>query len=53
MKDLFILLGHLLTTIARLIRPGGARAVVAGSILLKQQLLVVDRPPSCAELLRP
>jgi putative transposase len=44
MKDLFILLGLLLTTIARLLRPGGARAIVAESVLLKQQLLVVARP---------
>ncbi|MDP3936537.1 MAG: helix-turn-helix domain-containing protein, partial [Deltaproteobacteria bacterium] len=43
MKHLFILLGHLLTTIARLLRPGGARAIVAESVLLKQQLLVVGR----------
>jgi putative transposase len=39
-----ILLGHLLTTIARLLRSGGARGIVAESILLKQQLLVVGRP---------
>jgi hypothetical protein len=44
MKHLFILPGHLFTTIARLLRPGGARAIVAESILLKQQLLVVGRP---------
>ncbi len=44
MKNLFILLGHLLTTFARLLRPGGARAIVAESVLLKQQLLVVGRP---------
>jgi hypothetical protein len=25
MSDLFILLGHLLTTVAKLLRPGGAR----------------------------
>jgi putative transposase len=37
MKGLFILLGHLLTTIARLLRPGGARVVAAESALLKQQ----------------
>jgi len=36
MKALFILLGHLLTTTARLLRPGGARAIVAESVLLKQ-----------------
>ena len=43
MRFLFILLGHLLTTIAKLVRPGGGRAIVAESVLLKQQLLVVGR----------
>ena len=39
MKYLLILLAHLLTTIAKLMGPGGARAVVADSLLMKQQLL--------------
>ena len=39
MKDLLILLAHLLTTIARLLGSGGAKAVVADSLLMKQQLL--------------
>ena len=43
MKDLLILLIHLLTTIAKLMGPGGARAVVADSLLMKQQLLVINR----------
>jgi len=43
MKDLLILLAHLLTTVAKLLRPGGARAVVADSLLMKQQLLVIHR----------
>jgi putative transposase len=43
MRALFVLLGHLLTTIARMLRPGGARAIVPESVLLKQQLLVVGR----------
>ena len=43
MKDVLILLGHLLRTIARLLGPGGARAVVAESLLMKQQLLVLNR----------
>ena len=43
MKDLLILLIHLLTTIAKLLGPGGARAVVADSLLMKQQLLVINR----------
>jgi len=43
MKDLLILLAHLLTTVAKLLGPGGARAVVADSLLMKQQLLVIHR----------
>ncbi len=43
MKDLLVLLAHLLTTLARLLGPGGTRAVVADSLLMKQQLLVISR----------
>jgi transposase InsO family protein len=43
MKNLLILLAHLLTTIAKLLRPGGARAIVADSLLMKQQLLIINR----------
>ena len=43
MKDLPILLAHLFTTIAKLLRPGDALAVVADSLLMKQQLLVMNR----------
>ena len=43
MKDLLILLAHLLTTVAKLLGPGGARAVIADSLLMKQQLLVINR----------
>jgi hypothetical protein len=32
----------LLTTIGKLLGPGGAKAVVAESLLLKQQLLVIN-----------
>ena len=38
-----MLLTHLLTTIARLLGPGGTRAIVADSLLMKQQLLVINR----------
>ena len=41
--DLLALFVHLLTTIAKLLRPGGSRAVVADSLLMKQQLLVINR----------
>jgi len=43
MKDLLILLAHLLTAIAKLAAPGGAKAIVADSLLMKQQLLVINR----------
>ena len=43
MKDLLVLLAHLLTTIAKLLGPSGAKAVVADSLLVKQQLLIIDR----------
>ena len=35
MKELLILLAHLLTTIAKLLVPGGARAVIEVSLLMK------------------
>jgi len=43
MKDMLLLLVHLLTTIAKLPGPGGARTIVADSLLLKQQLLIINR----------
>jgi len=42
MKNLLVLLAHLLTTLARLLGPGGAKAIVADSLLMKQQLLIVN-----------
>ena len=43
MIHLLILAVHLLGTIARLLRPGGVRAVVAESMLLKHQLIISNR----------
>jgi hypothetical protein len=43
MRDLVVLFLHLLATVARLAGPGGARAVVAESLLVKQQLLILNR----------
>ncbi len=43
MKETVILLVHLLTTLAKLLGPGGTKAVIAENLLLKQQLLVVTR----------
>jgi hypothetical protein len=43
MMHLLILAVHLLATVAKLMRPGGVRAVVAESLLLKQHLLISGR----------
>src|SRR4030095_8896410 len=43
MRDLSVLFIHLITTIARLAGPGGARSVVAEPVLVKQQLLILNR----------
>jgi hypothetical protein len=53
MNEVFILIAHLLATIAKLMRPGGARAIVAESILLKHQLLILNRGRLRAPLLLP
>ena len=43
MRELLILVIHLLVTAAKLLRPGGVRAIVAESLLLKHQLLISNR----------
>jgi putative transposase len=43
MIHLLVLAVHLLATIAKVMRPGGVRAVVAESLVLKQQLLISSR----------
>ena len=43
MRDLLLLAIHLFVTIAKLLGPGGVRAVAAESLLLKQQLIVSNR----------
>src|SRR5215510_7296915 len=43
MIHLLMLAVHLLVTITKLLRPGGVRAVVAESLLLKHQLLISNR----------
>ena len=52
MRDLAVLVLHLLTTIARLAGPGGGRSVIAESVLLKQQLLILNRTRKRAPNLR-
>src|SRR6267378_393128 len=47
-RDLAVLFLHLLATVAQLAGPGGARSVVAESVLVKQQLLILNRSRSRA-----
>ena len=43
MRDLAVLVLPVVAIVARLAGPGGARAVVAESVLVKQQLLILNR----------
>ncbi|MDB4224623.1 hypothetical protein N9850_12695 [Granulosicoccus sp.] len=43
MKSIFLLFVHLVVTIAKLLGPGGAKSIVADSLLMKQQLLIIKR----------
>jgi putative transposase len=52
-RDLVALFLHLLVTVARLAGPGGARSVVAESVLVKHQLLILNRSRKRSPNLRP
>src|SRR3984957_7524516 len=53
MRDLVVLFIHLIASLARLLGPGGARSLVAESLLLKHQLLNPESlPPTSAESVR-
>ena len=43
MRHPIILLVHLIATLARFMGPGGLRSVVAESLLVKHQLLILNR----------
>jgi hypothetical protein len=43
MRNMAVLVIHLIATLARLLGPGGVRSIVAESLLLKHQLLIVAR----------
>ncbi len=53
MRHLAILFVHLVVTVARLFGPGGTRSVVAESLLVKHQLLILNRSRARAPVLRP
>src|SRR5437763_14686065 len=52
MRHLVVLIVHLITTVFRLVQPGGVRAVVAESVLTKHQLLSLNRARRRAPNLR-
>jgi putative transposase len=43
MRHLVVLLIHLIVVLTQLLQPGGVRSLVAESLLLKHQLLIVNR----------
>ncbi|MDB4542656.1 integrase core domain-containing protein [bacterium] len=43
MNDVIYLLLHLFATLAKLVKPGGSRAVIAENLLLKQQMIIHSR----------
>src|ERR1700726_1286949 len=43
MRHLAVLFIHFIATLARLLGPGGVRSLVAESLLLKHQLLILNR----------
>ncbi len=43
MRDLLALFLHFLTTLARLLGPGGTRAVIAETSLIKHQPMILNR----------
>src|SRR5690242_8453304 len=52
MRDLILLIVHVVTTVMRVFQPGGVRAVIAESVLTKHQLLILNRPRRRAPNLR-
>src|SRR5215475_13502333 len=52
MRDFAIVFVHLIVTLARLARPGGLRSVVTESVLIRHQLLILNRGRKRAPNLR-
>jgi putative transposase len=52
MRDLITVLLHFIVVVARLVGPGGARSVAAESVLVKHQLLILNRSRKRAPNLR-
>ncbi len=52
MRDIFILFLHVIVVIIRIARPGGLRSVVAESVLMRHQVLILNRGRKRAPNLR-
>src|SRR5262245_38342655 len=52
MRDFLILFVYLIVTVGRLAGPGGLRSVIAESLILRQQLLMLNRGRKRAPNLR-
>ena len=52
MRDFAIVFVHLIVTLVRVARPGGLRSVVAESVLVRHQLLILNRGRKRAPNLR-
>src|SRR5262245_8536444 len=52
MHDILVVLLHSIVTVVRLMKPGGLRAVVAESALIRHQLLILNRSRKRAPSLR-
>src|SRR5215470_6377759 len=52
MRDFLILFVHLIGIVVRLVKPGGPRSVVAESVLVRHQLLILNRGRKRAPKLR-
>jgi hypothetical protein len=52
MKELLVVFAHLLSAFATVLKPGGAKSLVAENLLLRQQLLILRRSRRRAPNLR-
>src|SRR5262249_36303202 len=52
MRDIFTLLLHAIVIVIRLVQPGGLRSVVAESVLMRHQVLILNRGRKRAPNLR-
>ena len=53
MRDILTLFLHAMVTIIRLARPGGLGAVIAESVLMRHQVLILNRGRKLASNFRP